>query len=292
MSDSGPVAPGVTGPSFFRRRAYRIVLAVILILGVAAVWAVTALQKFITFPRAHPSVQHPDARIAAGGEDVWFDVDGARVEAWFLPATGFAPAPLVIHAHGNGELIDIQTASVAALRSAGIGALLVEYPGYGRSGGDPTEDSVTKTFLAAYDWAKRDARIDPARIIGYGRSLGGGAIMQLAGRRELAAIVLESTFTSIGQLVRDAGIPGWLVVNQFDSRAVLAKYPGPVLILHGTQDGTFPVTQAYALHKASPKSVLHIEACGHNDCPPQWEVVLSFLTRNGVFSKSGFGDSP
>lgn len=291
MSESGPVAPVVTGPSLFRRRAFRITLGVILVLGVATVWALTALQKFITFPRAHPSVQQPGARVAAGGEDIWFDINGARVEAWFLPAAGIAAAPLVIHAHGNGELIDIQTKSVAALRGAGVGVLLVEYPGYGRSMGEPSENTVTQTFVAAHDWATGDARVDAARIIGYGRSLGGGAIMQLAARRKLAAIVLESTFTSIGELVRNAGVPGWLVVNQFDSRTVLAKYRGPVLIMHGTQDGTFPVALAHALHEASPQSVLHITACGHNDCPLQWELVLGFLRQNGVFTKPGSGDS-
>ncbi len=104
--------------------------------------------------------------------------------------------------------------------------------------------------------------------------------------------MLESTFTSIGALVRAKGIPAWLVVNEFDTGAVLAKYPGPVLILHGTQDGTFPVALAHALHKASPRSELHLQDCGHNDCPPQWELVLSFLDKNGVFSKSVSGGSP
>jgi pimeloyl-ACP methyl ester carboxylesterase len=83
-----------------------------------------------------------------------------------------------------------------------------------------------------------------------------------------------------------------LIVNEFDTRAVLEKYPGPVLILHGTQDGTFPVALAHALHKVSPRSELHLQACGHNDCPPQWELVLSFLDRNRVFSKSVSGGSP
>src|SRR6185295_12563870 len=140
---------------------------------------------------------------------------------------------------------------------------------YGRSGGDPSQKSVTDTWVAAYDWAKSDARIDATHIVGYGRSLGGGAVAQLAARRPLAALVLESTFTSIGGMVRAKGIPGWLVVNEFDTRAVLAKYPGPVLILHGTRDQTFPVAHAHALHAASPHSALHLQECGHNDCPPQ-----------------------
>ena len=292
MDGAGPVPLRGTGPRFFRRRSFMISAVFVLLIALGAIWAVTALQRYVTFPRAHPSVQQPAARIAAAGKAIWFDIAGARVEAWFLPAPGPSPSPLMIHAHGNGELIDIQTHSVSALRAAGIGILLVEYPGYGRSTGNPSEKSVTETFVAAYDWASHDARVDPARIIGYGRSLGGGAVAQLAARRKVAALVLESTFTSIGELVRANHIPGWLIVNEFDTRAVLAKYPGPVLILHGAQDGTFPVALAHALHKASPRSVLHVQDCGHNDCPSQWELVLSFLAQNGVFSKSISGETP
>jgi fermentation-respiration switch protein FrsA (DUF1100 family) len=291
MTVAGPVPQAGSGPVFFRRRGFKVAVGVVLAMAIAAAWVVTALQRYLTFPRAHPSVEQPAARTAAGGEALWFDIDGARVEAWFLPAAGDPPAPLLIHAHGNGELIDIQTQSVASLRTAGIAVLLVEYPGYGRSTGHPSQASVTATFVAAYDWARRDARVDGTRIIGYGRSLGGGAIAQLAARRPVAALVLESTFISLGEMVRDAGVPRWLVVNTFDTRAVLTGYPGPVLVLHGTRDGTFPVAHAHSLHAASPRATLHLEACGHNDCPPQWELVLSFLARNGVFTTPVTGDS-
>lgn len=268
MSETGPDPASGAGPSFFRRRGVLVGLFVIVLFASGAVWAVTALQKFITFPGAHPSVQQLSALAAAHGEAHWFEIDGARVEAWFLPAHSAGRVPLFIHGHGNGELIDIQTKSVEALRAAGIGVMLVEYPGYGRSGGAPSEESVTSTFVAAYDWAKQDERVDASRIVGYGRSLGGGAVAQLAARRSLAALVLESSYTSIGELVRAKGIPGWLVVNEFDTRAVLRKYSGPVLILHGTNDGTFPSSLAEALHKSSSRSELHLEPCGHNDCPP------------------------
>jgi len=64
----------------------------ILLLAIGAIWAVIALQKFVTFPRAHHSLQQPAARIAAAGEAIWFDIDGGRVEAWFLPAPGPSPS--------------------------------------------------------------------------------------------------------------------------------------------------------------------------------------------------------
>ena len=100
--------------------------------------------------------------------------------------------------------------------------LLVEYPGYGRSGGKPSERSVTATMLAAYDRIARDPRVDAQRIFGHGRSLGGGAMAQLAARRPLAALILESSFTSVADILHGYHIPDWLISNRFDTRAVLA----------------------------------------------------------------------
>ena len=51
------------------------------------------------------------------------------------------------------------------------------------------------------------------RIVGYGRSLGGGAIAQLAARRPLAALVLESTFENLEDVVMGYGVPRWLLAQ-------------------------------------------------------------------------------
>ena len=107
MSETGPVPASGAGPSFFRRRSVRVALGLGVLLAAGAIWAITALQKFITFPGAHPSVQQLSALGVARGEAHWFDIDGARVEAWFLPAHATGRVPLLIHGHGNGELIDV-----------------------------------------------------------------------------------------------------------------------------------------------------------------------------------------
>jgi fermentation-respiration switch protein FrsA (DUF1100 family) len=163
--------------------------------------------------------------------------------------------------------------------------LLVEYPGYGRSSGIPSERSITGAFRAAYDRALADPRVDPERIVGWGRSLGGGAICALARERELAAIVLESTFTSIRAQARALGLPGILVRDPFDNLALVRGYGGPLLLLHGEHDTSIPVDQARELHAASPDSELHVLGCGHNDCPRPWEVGLRFLRSRGVLSQ-------
>jgi uncharacterized protein len=266
-----------------RRRliAAGVVVSVFVAGGFIATWAV---QRYVTFPAPPAGAANPAALAAENGEQVWLDADGDRVEAWLLPARVVVTpqAPLLVYAHGNGEVIDMRAEEFTPLRDAGLAVLLVEFPGYGRSGGSPSEESVTAALVAAYDWALTSKRFDAQRIVGYGRSLGGGAIAQLAARRQLSALVLESTFENLEEVVMGYGVPRWLLLNHFDTRSVLREYRGPVLLLHGTRDHVFASRHAEALAAITPNAALHLQACGHNDCPRQWELVLSFLAQNSV----------
>jgi fermentation-respiration switch protein FrsA (DUF1100 family) len=284
MNDDGPFPQMRQGPSFFRGRGWWIAAVVLTLFAAGGVIATLLVQRYITFPNPPPTAFQPESRARAHGEQIWLDVDGDRVEAWFLPAATSAPAPLVIYAHGNGELIDMRAQEFDGLRAGGVHALLVEFPGYGRSQGSPSEASVTEALVAAYDWAARDPRVDARRIVGHGRSLGGGAIAQLAARRTLAALILESTFENLGEFIMGYGVPRVLLLNTFDTRAVLTHYAGPVLVLHGTQDRIFASRQAELLAKAARHATLHLSTCGHNDCPRHWDLILGFLAQNGVSS--------
>ena len=282
MSEPGPVPPRGSGPAFLRGRARPIAFIVCALFIGGAFVATWAIQRYVTFPSPPDTAWNPAARTAAGGEEIWLDAQGERVEAWFLPGRGPTPTALVIYAHGNGELIDMSAGDFGPLRDAGVSVLQVEYPGYGRSAGSPSEESLTAALLAAYDWAVKDPRVAARRIYGHGRSLGGGAIAQLAARRPLAALVLESTFENFEDVVMRYGVPRFLLLNHFDTREVLRDYPGPVLLLHGTQDRVFPSANAEALEAVARRATLHLESCGHTDCPRQWDVVLGFLRTSGV----------
>lgn len=180
-------------------------------------------QRAMLFPGAG---MEPAARLGPpnGAETVWFEVDDARVEAWLLPATSLPEegnAPAIIFAHGNAEFIDELADDFDALRDAGLHVLLVEYPGYGRSAGSPTQANMTAVFTEAYDWLAARPDVKAERIIGMGRSLGGGAITALSRQRELAAIVLQSTFTSVPAMARSFAVPAWLVRDPFDNESAL-----------------------------------------------------------------------
>ena len=192
----------------------------------------------------------------------------------------------MIFAHGNGELIDDWALALEPLRRWGAGVLLVEYPGYGRSTGAPSQTTIVASMKSAYDRMLTRPDVDPRRIVGYGRSLGGGAVCALASERSIAALVLESTFTSVRPLARGFLVPGFLVRDPFDNLDALRRYPGPVLIVHGEHDEIIPAAHASELHAALPRSRLALEPCGHNDCERPWRLVQEFLRENALLGRS------
>lgn len=250
---------------------------------VLAWWAfLFARQRALLFPAPSANAAPPPP---ADAVPVWLDTSGGWVEAWYLPPLGPAsgdPAPLLLFAHGNAELIDYWPGEFTTPRRWGMAVLLVEYPGYGRSGGRPSEAAIAETVLAAYDWAAGRPDVDSARIVAYGRSLGGGAATLLARSRGVAALVLESTFTSVHAFARRVGAPALLVRDRFDNLAALPDVTAPILILHGTHDRIVPAAHAHALRAAQPSAELVLLPCGHNDCAMPWAPIGRFLRRHAI----------
>ncbi len=247
---------------------------------VAAYWALLFFsQRSMLFPM--PPANSGPAR-PAFAQQVWLSTSAGRVEAWFLPPLGASveAAPLLVFTHGNGELIDFWPEEFEPARRRGIAVLLVEYPGYGRSEGSPSESSITEAVLAAYDWAVQQPRIDRSRIIPYGRSLGGGAAAIVARARPVPALILESAFSSVSAFAAGFGAPQFLLRDRFDSVAAIAAFKGPVLIIHGDRDDIVPPSHARVLANASANVTLRFLPCGHNDCRRPWPEVLGFLAAN------------
>jgi pimeloyl-ACP methyl ester carboxylesterase len=261
--------------------------ATVLVALLVVYWAALFVwQRALLFPA--PPLSGAATR-PNDAEAVWLEIAGASVEAWYLPplADARGPAPLILFTHGNGELIDHWPSAFDEPRRWGLAVLLVEYPGYGRSGGAPSQRSVTAVVLAAFDWARQQPAVDPTRIIAYGRSVGGGAATALAEERPVAAMILESTFTSVPVFARRFGAPGLLVRDRFDNLAAVRRFTRPLLILHGQHDETIPVAQGRALHAAQPASEFYLMPCGHNDCEQPWAAIEHFLIRHQLLRQPG-----
>ena len=266
-------------------RAARTVVAAILAVGVLFLM-LRWLERSMMFPA--PRAGDAPA-LGPAAQQTWLKGDDFQAEAFLLLPPQLPAgrrAPLLIYAHGNGELVDYWLGEFDAVRAQGLAVLLVEYPGYGRSLGEPSEDSIRRAFMAGYDWALSDPRIDANRVVGHGFSLGGGAIGALARERRLAALVLQSTFASVPTYLTEQGAPWtWgsgMVVNVFDTLGVVQNYAGPVLVMHGELDTLIPPVHGRRLAEAARDATLVTLRCGHNDCPPQWPAVIDFLGKRGL----------
>jgi pimeloyl-ACP methyl ester carboxylesterase len=254
------------------------------------------MQRSILFPRNQ--IPYPtDTGIAIPRlEKKWLDTEFGKIETWYLPPVSelqAKPAPAVIFGHGNGELIDYWPEALQHFNRIGIGLLLVEYPGYGRSSGTPSQKSITATFVGAYDALVSREDVDPSRIVLFGRSLGGGAVCALARQRPSAALILMSSFTSVQSMAAKFLVPKFLIRDPFNNLEFIKGYKGPVLVIHGQDDRIVPFAHGANLHRAAKNSRLITYESGHNDCPPDWnqfwQDIALFLTDNKIISSGNFG---
>ena len=245
------------------------------------------MQDSLIYPGARNRVD-PTAPLTAGAELLKLATPSGNVEAMFLPATASdaAQMPVVIFGHGNGEVIDYWTTALDGFRERGIGVLLVEYPGYGRSTGSPSEKSIRGAMDAAYDRIAADPRIDRTRIFGFGQSLGGGAICLLARDRPLRALILQSTFTSLDTFTAGYWAPALLLHGHFDNLATVEHFPGPLLVIHGRFDRLIPWQEGQRLAAASSRAIFRLYDCGHGCWDPAhvpfWRDATPFLRNAGI----------
>ena len=245
------------------------------------------VQRQVVFPRYMiPTPATPDLQ-ALGIEPLWLETSFGKVEAGYLPPiSAEKPSPAVIFGHGNGELIDYWPNELGRFASMGVGLLLVEYPGYGRSAGSPSQESISETFIQAYDRLAARHDVDAARIVLFGRSLGGGAVCDLALKRPSAALILMSCFKSVSAFAVRYLAPAFLIRDPFDNLSAVRQYPGPVLVIHGRFDEVVPFSHGRALNAAARNAKMMVYEAGHNDCPPDWAVfwrdVEEFVRVNGI----------
>ena len=256
-------------------------LAIVPLIIAAAYFALLFLvQRSMLFPMPPSMSGAPES-----AEVVRVKADAGDAYALFLPPRAPGPAALMMFMHGNGELADFWVDEFEEARQWGFGILLVEYPGYGGAPGSPSEKSIMASARALYDWATRDPRVDSKRIVVWGRSLGGGAAAQLAAGRPVAAMILESAFTSVSDFAARFMAPAFLIRDPFDSRKALASYRGPLLVIHGRQDTIVPFEHGRELAGTVPGAQFRELNCGHNDCPRDWKTIAAFLRDAKVVRK-------
>lgn len=228
-------------------------------------------------------------------EDVTFtSSDGVKLHAWWIPAAGAEFTFLALH--GNAANIANRAETYEFLQSVPVNVLAVEYRGYGRSEGSPSETGVYFDAQAAHDWLTRERGIRPRSVIAFGQSLGTAAAADLAVHREVGGVILEAPFPSARAVARRVYpfLPGLGLVmgSKFETSEKLLRMTAPVLVVHCSGD---PV-MAYALGEQvfqaarEPKMFLRVEGYCHEEAslvaPAAYrEKLREFLTQARAHDK-------
>ncbi len=187
--------------------------------------------------------------------------DGVGISAWFVGAD--KSRDVLLFCHGNAGNISHRLESFSIFHRLGLNTFIFDYRGYGRSGGEPSEQGTYLDAAAAWRYLTEAEKIPPQRIILFGRSLGGAVAAQLASTVKPKALILESTFTS----VIDAGAQAYpflpvrlLSRYRYDTRSLLPGIRVPVLVVHSPDDEIIPFDHGKALFETAnePKEFLKI----------------------------------
>jgi fermentation-respiration switch protein FrsA (DUF1100 family) len=262
-------------------RAAAYAVALLLALVVVPMAIISALENSFIF---HPEVtpRRSTTEIAGGVKvrDVTFRTrDGLALHAW--KAGDITHGPVILFCHGNAGNLAHRAMYVSSLVRSGLAIFIFDYRGYGQSEGSPDERGVYMDARAAWDHLVTGEGVDPARIVPLGRSLGGAVAIDLATTREVERLIVESSFTTGGDMGRRIflGLPVHLVMrNRFDSVSKVRDMRIPKLFLHGDRDDVVPFEMGERLYAAAaePKRFVRLEGADHNSAP--------FIPELGYFS--------
>lgn len=240
-------------------------------------------ENSILYPATHDMQPPPCADV----QDVDLTcANGTCVHGWWLPCSGSKSA--LLYLHGNGGNLTWRGNSIMKLRDRlGVSVLIVDYPGYGRSEGRPSEQGCYEAADSAYSWLVEQQGVAPKDMLIYGDSLGGGVAVDLASRREHRALILIRTFTSapdVGARTFPWLPVRWIMRNRFASVDKIQRCYAPVFITHGDRDDVIPFTLGKQLFEAAaePKHFHVMPGVRHNDPLPEemFAALKTFLAQH------------
>ncbi len=260
-----------------KRRIWRAVRSFLAVLVVASVF-ILAMTMFFESSMVYPAPGPTEGNWAP--TDFLFEAvdlaaeDGTRLHGWYLPHAESRVG--VVYFHGNGEHVPWVAPELAEWRDElRTSILVVDYRGYGKSEGKPSEKLLVADGVLAVRWLANRQQVEPREIVLWGRSIGGGVAAGVAEVTQPHAMVMEATFDSIVEVAAShiRWLPvRWLMRNRYPSVQRLASFRGAFLQWHGDSDLVVPLANAQKLFAAiaSPsKQFILGQHMGHNDESPQ-----------------------
>jgi fermentation-respiration switch protein FrsA (DUF1100 family) len=193
--------------------------------------------------------------------------DRVDISAWYIPAEH--PRGFILLCHGNAGNISDELPSIRLFHELGLGVVSFDYRGYGKSTGSPDEEGTYRDAEAAWDYLVKTLHVSPKKVVLFGRSLGSAVAAELALRKEVGALIMESGFTSVPDLGSKffPHLPLRLISKyHYTSIDKVGRVEMPKLFIHSPDDEIVPYEHGVRLFEraAGPKKFLRL-AGGHNE---------------------------
>jgi pimeloyl-ACP methyl ester carboxylesterase len=215
----------------------------------------------------------PSAWGLGEGEEVWLEAgDGVRIHGWWVPSASPRRRGTLLFLHGNAGNIAGRARLARDLAAAGLDVFLLDYRGYGRSEGRPSEEGLYLDAGAAYLHLREERGVTAGELVVAGHSLGGAVAAHLASSRSVGATVVTASFTDLADAAR--AVYPWLPdawfrwsPSPFATVRRMARLDAPVLVGRGAADRLIPGEQVRALYEAAPepRRWVEIPGAGHGD---------------------------
>jgi fermentation-respiration switch protein FrsA (DUF1100 family) len=221
-------------------------------------WIVFKPSPKITLTPADRGMEFEDVTITTS--------DGVNINGWFVPTP--RPRGTLLFFHGNAGNISNRLDSIEIFRELGLSVFIIDYRGYGNSGGRLSFQGVALDALAAWKYLTQTRGVSPGDIVVFGRSIGGAIAMELMRSVKPRALILESTFSSLPDMVRVqflAPAARFVIGDVWNSSEAAANLTAPVLCLHSPDDGIVPYRLGRRLYEAVASEKTFVELSGgHN----------------------------
>jgi alpha-beta hydrolase superfamily lysophospholipase len=174
---------------------------------------------------------------------------------------------IVLYFHGNRQNVERYANYAQLFTKNGYEVWMMDYPGFGKSTGKRTEQSIYNDAMLLYNMAVKQNT--PDNIIIYGKSIGTGVAAQLASVRDCSHLILETPYYNIDALAKHY-FPIYPVAPltkfSFPINKYLQKVKAPITLFHGTDDEIIPYGQAQQLKAENSKiNLITIQRGKHNN---------------------------
>ncbi len=237
-----------------------IILAIILLM----VYVRYIESRSIFFPMK--KIEFTPGLVNLAFEDVYITTsDNIKLNGWFIPCDNARYT--FLFCHGNAGNIGHRIEKIIIFREIGVNVFIIDYRGYGNSEGKPSERGIYLDAKAGYDYLVNTRKIKPEHIILFGESIGGAAVIDLASKVKVGALITEEAFSSARDMARRIYpfLPSFLYSVKLDSLTKIKKVDAPKLIIHSVNDEIVPFALGKKLFNAAKEPKQLVEIMGsHN----------------------------